>query len=60
MAVAINLKTLAELLARTPDNIRANYINPMLQEGSLQLQYPDKLRHPQQAYKTVSNQNEKP
>nr|WP_293133349.1 hypothetical protein [Okeania sp. SIO3I5] len=55
----LNLKTLAELLARTPDSIRANYINPMLKEGNLQLQYPDKPHHPQQAYKTVSNQNDK-
>ena len=50
----INLKRLAELLARTPDSIRANYINPMLKEGRLQLQYPDQPNHPKQAYKTVS------
>lgn len=55
----INLKTLAELLAINADTIRTHYINPMLKEGRLQLQYPDKPRHPQQAYKTVSNQNDK-
>ncbi|NES05061.1 MAG: ATP-binding protein [Okeania sp. SIO2F4] len=55
----INLKTLAELLARNADTIRTHYINPMLKEGSLQLQYPGELDHPQQAYKTVSNQNDK-
>ncbi len=55
----INLKTLAELLARNADTIRTHYINPMLKEGSLQLEYPGELHHPQQAYKTVSNQNDK-
>ncbi|MDY7002527.1 MAG: putative DNA binding domain-containing protein [Cyanobacteriota bacterium] len=53
----INLKTLAELLDRSPDTIRTHYLNPMLEEGSLELQYPNQPSHPQQAYKTVSKQN---
>ncbi|MEB3341131.1 hypothetical protein [Okeania sp.] len=44
---------------RNPDTIRTHYINSMVKEGSLQLQYPDKPHHPQQAYKTASNQNDK-
>ena len=47
------LKALAELLNRSPDTLRTHYINPMLQERSLELKYPEQPSHPQQAYKTV-------
>jgi ATP-dependent DNA helicase RecG len=47
------LKALAELLNRSPDTLRTHYLNPMLQEGSLELKYPEQPSHPQQAYKTV-------
>ncbi|NES23838.1 MAG: hypothetical protein F6K41_34210 [Symploca sp. SIO3E6] len=44
------LKTLAEVLDRSPDTIRTHYLNPMLEEDLLELQYPDQPNHPQQAY----------
>ncbi|GAB1540477.1 hypothetical protein NUACC21_31460 [Scytonema sp. NUACC21] len=48
------LKTLAELLNRSPDTLRTHYINPMLESGRLELKYPEQPNHPQQAYKTVT------
>ena len=49
----LTLKRLAELLNRSPETIRSHFINPMLSEKLLELQYPDRLNHPQQAYKTL-------
>jgi ATP-dependent DNA helicase RecG len=49
------LRTLAELLTREPDSIRNHYVNPMIDEGLLQLKHPEQINHPQQAYKTVSS-----
>lgn len=46
------LKTLAELLQRSPDTIRTHYLSPMLKEGLLELRYPDITNHPEQAYRT--------
>lgn len=48
------LRTLAELLGREPDSIRNHYVSSMLERGLLELQYPEQLNHPQQAYKRVS------
>jgi|SRR5579883_2055832 len=47
------LKTLAELVQRSPDTLRTHYINPMLDEGLLELKYPEQLNHPHQGYKAV-------
>jgi len=47
------LKTLAELLQRSPDTLRTHYISPMLDEGLLELKYPEQPNHPQQGYKVV-------
>ncbi|WP_019498368.1 ATP-binding protein [Pseudanabaena sp. PCC 6802] len=47
------LKALAELLNRSPDTLRTHYLNPMLQERSLELKYPEQPSHPQQAYKAI-------
>ena len=51
----LSLRTLAELLNREPDSIRNHYVNPMIDEGLLQLRYPEQINHPQQAYKTISS-----
>ena len=51
------LKTLSELLERSPDTIRTHYINLMLEQGLLELKYPAQPNHPQQAYKTASLPN---
>ena len=48
----LDLKTLADLLDRSPETIRTHYLNPMLDEKVLTLKYPE-INHPQQAYKTT-------
>jgi ATP-dependent DNA helicase RecG len=50
------LRTLGDLLGRTPDTIRNHYVNPMLQQGLLEARYPDEPTHPQQAYRTLLSQ----
>jgi ATP-dependent DNA helicase RecG len=51
------LRTLAQLLGREPDSIRNHYVNPMLERNLLELRHPEQLNHPQQAYRTTSQQN---
>jgi len=46
----ITLRELAHLLGRTPEYLRIHYVNKMVRNGQLQLQYPDKPSHPEQAY----------
>jgi ATP-dependent DNA helicase RecG len=46
---------LAELMQRSPKNLRDRFISPMLSAGLLQLRYPDKPNRPDQAYRTASN-----
>ncbi|MEN8264614.1 MAG: RNA-binding domain-containing protein [Nitrospirota bacterium] len=52
----LTLRTLANLLHRTPDSLRNHYINPMIKEKKLNLRYPDNPNHPQQGYKTFAKQ----
>ena len=49
----LTIKQLAELLNRKPESLRKHYINPMVDKKLLELRYPDKLNHPQQAYKAM-------
>ncbi|WP_110113568.1 ATP-binding protein [Bacillus sp. CGMCC 1.16541] len=44
------LKELADLVARTPDGLRNNYLAKLLDEGRVSLKYPDQPNHPKQAY----------
>ncbi|MBM7704287.1 ATP-binding protein [Metabacillus iocasae] len=44
------LKELADLVARTPDGLRNNYLAKLLEEGRVSLKYPDQPNHPKQAY----------
>jgi ATP-dependent DNA helicase RecG len=46
----LRLKELADLLERTPDGLRNNYLAKILAKGVLQLKYPDQPNHPKQAY----------
>ncbi|MCH1927739.1 hypothetical protein L6232_23375, partial [Shewanella sp. C31] len=46
----LRLKELAELLGRTPDGLRNNYLSKLTDEGKLRLKYPDQVNHPKQAY----------
>lgn len=43
---------LAQLLDRSPDALRQTHISPMVRSGMLQLAFPSKPTHEQQAYKT--------
>ncbi len=46
------LTALAELLGRKPDTLRVHYISTLLAEGVLEYQYPDRINHPTQGYRT--------
>ncbi|MCM3738069.1 hypothetical protein M3215_20340 [Bacillus cytotoxicus] len=46
------LKELASLLNRSVDTLRKEYMNRLVEEGELELLYPESISHPQQAYKT--------
>ena len=46
------LKELAHLLDRTADGLRNNYLAKLLEEGKVQLKYPEQPNHPRQAYMT--------
>lgn len=48
----LSLRTLAELLNRSPDSIRNHYLAPMLSEGLLELRFPTSPNHPNQGYRT--------
>jgi ATP-dependent DNA helicase RecG len=45
-------KQLAELLGRSTHTLRNSYLKSMLQDNQLELRYPDKPTHPEQAYRT--------
>ena len=47
------LKELADLLERTPDGLRNNYLAKLLNKGNVRLKYPNQINHPRQAYITV-------
>lgn len=44
------LKELADLLGRTPDGLRNNYLAKLLTKRKLKLKYPNQINHPKQAY----------
>ncbi|HZG72865.1 MAG TPA: hypothetical protein VEY51_15105, partial [Chondromyces sp.] len=44
------LRELANLLERTPDGLRNNYLAKLLTKGRIKLKYPDQINHPKQAY----------
>lgn len=48
----LTLRTLAELLNRSPDSIRNHYLTPMLAEGLIKLRFPDSPNHPNQGYRS--------
>jgi len=50
----LSLPILAELLNRSEDSLRKNFLNPMVtKEHTLERAYPQTPNHPKQAYKTV-------
>lgn len=50
------IKELADLLERTPDGLRNNYLVKLLNKGRVRLKYPNQINHPRQAYITVEKQ----
>jgi ATP-dependent DNA helicase RecG len=50
----LSLPILAELLNRSEDSLRKNFLNPMVEkEHTLERAYPQTPNHPKQAYKAV-------
>ncbi|RUT09726.1 hypothetical protein DSM106972_002210 [Dulcicalothrix desertica PCC 7102] len=45
-------KQLQELLGRSYNTLRLGYLSKMVKMGQLELRYPNKLTHPDQAYST--------
>lgn len=50
MKKPLMLKELSQLLERTSDGLRNNYLAKLLQEEKIKLKYPDQPNHPRQAY----------
>jgi len=50
----LTLQVLAELVKRSPDALRQQYLKPLVEQGKLVLAFPTVPTHPQQAYKTRS------
>lgn len=50
----LNLQELAQLLSRSPVDLRERYIRPMIDDGLLERRYPNKPNHEHQAYRTKS------
>ena len=51
----LTLQVLAELVKRSPDALRQQYLKPLVGQGKLVLAFPTVPTHPQQAYKTRSD-----
>lgn len=50
----VSVSQLAQALNRKPITIQQNYVAHMVEEGLLELRYPDALSHPSQAYRVLS------
>ena len=48
----LTAEQMALLLERTKDKLRDNFLAAMVNEGELQLRYPDQPTHPEQAYRS--------
>jgi len=46
----LSLRDLSALLNRTAETLRDGYVSKMVREGALELRYPDKPSHSNQAY----------
>ncbi len=50
----LTLRALGELLSRSDDFLRKEYLNPMIKVKKLEIRYPTKPNHPDQAYRSVA------
>lgn len=48
----LSREQLAELLGRSDETLRTHYLNPMVEQGQLELEFPAKRSHPKQRYRT--------
>ena len=48
----LTLQQLEVVLDRTNSTLRTRFLKKMVEEGLIELRYPDRLRHPEQAYRT--------
>lgn len=51
----ITLQALAQLVARSPDALRQQYLSQMVKEGLLKLAFPQTPTHERQAYRTAKS-----
>jgi len=49
---ALSIKELSSLLNRAPDFLRAQHVRPLVAEGLLESEFPDRPNHPAQRYRT--------
>ncbi|HDR7915085.1 TPA: AAA family ATPase, partial [Bacillus wiedmannii] len=48
---ALSIKEIANLLNRSIDTIRKDYVYPLVEQEKLETIYPENFSHPQQAYR---------
>jgi ATP-dependent DNA helicase RecG len=48
----LTLQQLEVILERTNSTLRTRFLKKMVEEGLVELRYPDRLNHPEQAYRT--------
>ena len=48
----LTLQQLEIILDRTNSTLRTRFLKKMVEEGFIELRYPDKPNHPEQAYRT--------
>ena len=53
-----NKEELAQLFSRSPINMYQEYLRPMLKRGLLEHTIPDLIRHPNQAYRTPTTEDQ--
>lgn len=54
----LSVRQLAALLDRRDETLRSQYLTPMLEQGLLELRYPNTRNHPDQAYRTRASAEE--
>jgi len=55
-----NLPELASMLSRSRSALRRHYLTSMLREGLLEMEFPDRVGHPGQRYRTLQSNPEVP
>jgi len=53
----LTMLEIASLIQRSPDSVRVHHVNPMVHDGRLVKEYPNR-RHPKQRYRTKPDRSE--